>query len=398
MEFGGIVVGVGSVLKVRKVCKVHKIPNLLNLLNLINGQNMPRKIVTTDQSKSFVIREFELPGLGETDIRIRVTFAAPKHGTELHSLRGSAFDRKQWDPVLRMFLPKPDPQTADTSTASERNIGNMIVGIVTEIGAKVTRWRVGERVFGYGPICEQHQADESQWYALGDLSEFDAVAVDPAHVAFVAVRDGNIRIGDDVAVYGLGAIGLMAVQIARAAGARRVFAVDPLQIRRDFALAHGAEAAFDPTASDAALAIKMATGKTGVDVALETSGNSRALHDAIRCIRQCGTVVHVPWGPHDNSHLHLDEEFHLNRPTLIGSQAWSGWGNPDRGHPLWTHERAYEAAIQLFRDHKITGQSLITPIFDFENAPAQLAEAFAKPQETIKIGVNLGNRVNHHYP
>ena len=349
---------------------------------------MPRKIVTADNSKTFVVRDFDLPKLGESDVRVRVTFAAPKHGTELHSLRGSAFDRKHWDPELRMFLPKPaDPQPATPSV--ERNIGNMVVGNVIETGPKVTHHKIGARVFGYGPICEQHQADQSKWYALGDLSEIDAVAIDPAHVAFVAVRDGNIRIGDDVAIYGLGAIGLMAVQIARAAGAHRVFAVDPLQIRRDFALTHGADAAFDPTATDAALAIKLATGKAGVDVSLETSGNSRALHDAIRCIRQCGTVVHVPWGPHDNSHLHLDEEFHLNRPTLIGSQAWSGWGNPDRDHPLWTHERTYDGAIQLFRDRKVTGQGLITPIFEFEEAAARLAEAFVKPETTIKIGVRV---------
>ena len=349
---------------------------------------MSRKIITSDNGKSFAKREFALPELGESDVRVQVSFAAPKHGTELHGLRGSAFDRKRWDAELRMFLPKPESQSSPASPA-ERNIGNMVVGTVSDIGAKVTRYKVGERVFGYGPICDAHQDHESKWYALGDLSEVDAVAIDPAHVAFVAVRDGNIRIGDDVAVYGLGAIGLMAVQIARAAGARRVFAVDPLQIRREFALAHGADAAFDPTAVDAAYSIKVATGKAGVDVSMETSGNSRALHDAIRCIRQCGTVVHVPWGPHDNSHLHLDEEFHLNRPTLVGSQAWSGWGNPDRDYPLWTHERAYDGAIQLFRDRNVTGAGVITPIFDFADAAMQLAGAFAKPESTIKIGVRV---------
>ena len=356
---------------------------------LIRETCMPRKITASDNGKTFAIRNFDLPALGEADVRVQVTFAAPKHGTELHLLGGSAFDRKQWDAELRMFLPKPESPISNPQSPHERNIGNIVVGNVIEVGANATRYKIGERVFGYGPICEQHQTNQTLWYALGELSEVDAVAVDPAHVAFVAVRDGNIRIGDDVAVYGLGAIGLMAVQIARAAGARRVFAVDPLQIRRDFALSHGADAAFDPTATDAALAIKLATGKAGVDVALETSGNSRALHDAIRCIRQCGTVVHVPWGPRDNSHLHLDEEFHLNRPTLIGSQAWSGWGNPDRSFPLWTHERAYEAAILLFRGRKVTGQGLITPIFEFEDAPQQLAEAFAKPEGTIKIGVRI---------
>lgn len=348
---------------------------------------MPREIVTLDGS-SFRIREYDLQPLGDNEVRVQVQFAAPKHGTELHGLTGSAFDRKFWDKELRMFLPRDDSHRAPEK--QERNIGNMIVGTVIETGSDVTRFNAGDRVFGYGPIREVHQVDQTRLRPLGNLSEVNAVSVDPAHVAFVAVRDGNIRIGDAVAVYGLGAIGLMAVQIARAGGARKVFAVDPLPMRRAFAEAHGADRAFDPTAVDAALEIKRATAGKGVDVSIETSGNSRALHDAIRCIRQCGTVVHVPWGPHDNSHLHLDEEFHLNRPTLIGSQAWEGWGNHDRDFPLWDWERAYQATIDLFRDGILTGEGLITPIVNFDEAPAELVAIRNEPQRTIKFGVKVG--------
>jgi threonine dehydrogenase-like Zn-dependent dehydrogenase len=347
---------------------------------------MPREIVTFDGS-SFHIREYDLPALSENDVRVQVQFAAPKHGTELHGLTGSAFDRKVWDKELRMFLPR---NTAEPpAEKKERNIGNMIVGTVIETGAGAMRYKAGDRVFGYGPIREVHQVQESRLHPLGNLSEASAVCIDPAHVAFVAVRDGNIRIGDTVAVYGLGAIGLMAVQIARAGGARKVFAVDPLVMRRDYAEAHGADKAFDPTTVDAALQIKLATGRKGVDVSIETSGNSRALHDAIRCIQQCGTVVHVPWGPHDNSHLHLDEEFHLNRPTLVGSQAWEGWGNHDRDFPLWDWDRAYGATIELFRAGLVTGEGIITPIVNFDDAPAALVAIRNAPHTTIKFGVKL---------
>ncbi|GAB4456515.1 MAG: zinc-binding alcohol dehydrogenase [Armatimonadaceae bacterium] len=349
---------------------------------------MPRRIVTVD-GKSYQIAEYELSELRENDIRVQVRFAAPKHGTELHGLRGSPFQRKHWDPELRMFLPKKEEAPAAAPAPTERGIGNMVVGTVIETGSAVTRWKTGDAVFGYGQIREVAQGAEDAWYALDNLTDSSAVCVDPAHVAFVAVRDGNIRIGDTVAVYGLGAIGLMAVQIARAGGARQVFAIDPIAIRREYAVAHGADAAFDPTAVDAALEIKMATGKAGVDVSIETSGNSRALHDSIRCIRQCGTVVHVPWGPGDCTHLHLDEEFHLNRPTIIGSQAWSGWKNPDRDYPLWTWDRAYDATIELFRAGLVTGEGIVTPIIPFAEAPDRLAEAFAASETSIKTGVSF---------
>ena len=349
---------------------------------------MPRKIVTHD-GQTFEFRAYDLPALGPNEVRVQVEFAAPKHGTEKKILTDSSFVRKKWDPELRMFLPRSPSETETPAPPAERQLGNMVVGRVIEIGGDVVRYQVGDRVFGYGPICEVHQAAENKWWPLGDLTPQDAVAVDPSHVAFVAVRDGNIRIGDDVAIYGLGAIGLMAVQIARAAGANKVFAVDPLPIRREYALTHGADAAFDPVNVDAALQIKLATDKHGVDVSVETSGNGRALHDSIRCIRQCGTIVHVPWGPANATDLHLDEEFHHNRPTIVGSQAWEGHGNPDRSYPLWTHQRAFEAAIQLFRDGKITGQGLITPIVPFEEADQRLAETFNAPASTIKIGVQF---------
>ena len=128
---------------------------------------------------------------------------------------------------------------------------------------------------------------------------------------------------------------------------------------------------------------------TSILGSFDTSGNSRALHDAIRAIRQCGTVVAVAFGPHDNSHLHLDEEFHHNRPTLIGSQAWSGWENPDRDHPLWTHQRAYDATIDLFRRGLITGEGLVTPIVSITEAPQALIALLAAPETTIKLGVTI---------
>ena len=347
---------------------------------------MPRRIIAR-QGPTFHLIEYDPPPLGEQDVRVAVEFAAPKHGTEIKGLTSNPFARKRWNPTLRLFL----PNDAGNSPAPplERSVGNMIVGTVAEVGRAVRRFSAGDRVFGYGPICDLHQTAADRLYPLGDLQVADAVCVDPAHVAFVAIRDGNVRIGDDVVVYGLGAIGLMAVQIARVAGARRVFGVDPMSIRRACAEANGADATFDPPACDAALEIKLATEKMGVDVALDTSGNSRALHDAIRAIRQCGTVVAVAFGPHDNSHLHLDEEFHHNRPTIIGSQAWSGWENPDRGYPLWTHQRAYEATIDLFRRGLLSGEGVVTPIVPMVDAADALTDLLSAPETTIKLGVTI---------
>ena len=196
-----------------------------------------------------------------------------------------------------------------------------------------------------------------------------------------------MRIGDAVAVFGLGAIGLMTVQIAASSGATTVIAVDPIEGRRARALALGADLVVDPSAEDAGLRIKRATGNHGVDVAIETSGAAAALHQAIRAIRQCGTVVHVPFGPTDASALQLDEEFHVNRPTIIGSQAV--WRNPDRSYPLWDEERARVTAIDLFRRGIVTSEGIVTPIVGFPDAAQALADGLAAPDRAIKIGVRF---------
>lgn len=343
---------------------------------------MPREIATTD-GLEFRFRDYELPELGPTDVRVQVEFAAPKHGTEMSLFRGSVQSLKRWDPELRLFVPNEEPAAV---TARERSVGNTVVGTVTAVGADVDRFRVGDRVFGYGAIRELHQMPEERWRLAEGLSDAAAVCADPAHVALVAVRDGNIRIGDGVAVYGLGAIGLLAVQVARAAGASFVTAVDPVERRRTYAQAHGADLALAPT-DDVAIRIKRATGNQGVDVALETSGSAAALNEAIRSIRQCGTVVLVAWGPKNAAALHLDEEFHHNRPNLIGSQAL--WQNPDRSHPLWNEERARVAALDLFRRGLITAEGLVSPVVPFGEAPDALRDVLNHPEQGIKLGVGF---------
>ena len=179
----------------------------------------------------------------------------------------------------------------------------------------------------------------------------------------------------------------MTVQIAASSGATTVIAVDPIEGRRARALALGADLVVDPSAEDAGLRIKRATGNHGVDVAIETSGAAAALHQAIRAIRQCGTIVHVPFGPKDASTLQLDEEFHLNRPTIIGSQAV--WRNPDRSYPLWDEERARVTAIDLFRRGIVTSEGIVTPIVGFPDAAQALADGLAAPDRAIKIGVRF---------
>jgi threonine dehydrogenase-like Zn-dependent dehydrogenase len=211
-----------------------------------------------------------------------------------------------------------------------------------------------------------------------------AVCLDPATVALGGVRDAGVRVGDRVAVFGLGAIGLVAVQIARAAGASFVAAVDPIAGRRQVARDTGADLVLDPTESDVGLEIRRAAGE-GVDVALETSGNARALHHAIRGLAFGGTVALIAWYNEIRGGLDLGREAHFNRPRLVFPRAES---EPHYDHPRWSMTRQADAAWKLLADGRILCEPIIQPIVRFADAADAYREYVDEhPERSVKLGV-----------
>jgi len=220
------------------------------------------------------------------------------------------------------------------------------VGTVIETGKKVTRVKVGDRVYGHLPIRETHTVNEDGKFPGGfgagsrerqihilpeGMSPHEAVCLDPAHFALAAVRDANVRLGEKVAIFGLGAIGLMAIQMVKLSGAQLVFASDLFANRRNLAKKYGADEVFDPTNCDVGFEIKKATNKKGVDVAIDTSGSYAALQDAIRSVHYSGLVVTTSFYQGQGNALHLGKEYHLTRVTIRSSMPV--WGNPDRDYP-----------------------------------------------------------------
>ena len=89
------------------------------------------------------------------------------------------------------------------------------------------------------------------------------VFTDPARFALAAIHDAEIKLGDRVAIFGLGAIGMLALQMARLDGAAQVIAVDPIPERLELAHQLGADLTINPEENDAGMTIKQATGGRG---------------------------------------------------------------------------------------------------------------------------------------
>lgn len=117
----------------------------------------------------------------------------------------------------------------------------------------------------------------------------DAVLAEPLSVVVRAVSRGGVGMGTNVCIVGAGAIGLLAVQVARLAGAERVTVVERLERRRRLALDLGADLVVGP--AEATEAARDLTGGRGADVVIEAAGNPAAARHAVRLVRRGGTAV-----------------------------------------------------------------------------------------------------------
>lgn len=371
---------------------------------------MPRELIAV-APRTPVLQEYDEPALGPGVVRIRTGFASPKHGTELVGYRNDPAAQRLYDREWGAVLPRPE----SAGSTFPQPLGNMAVGTVTELGPGVSRLRVGDRVFGHWPIRETHTADE--WLVdpmPPGLSDEAAVCLDPAVMAF-PIRDARVGLGDWVAVFGLGAIGLIAVQLASLAGASQVIAVDPLPERRALAMSFGADIALDPADGDVGLAVRDLSRHAheldtsperpagepivggyrerlsqftdlGVDVAVEASGNTRALHDAIRCTRFGGTVCVLSFYGGEGVGLRLGEEFHINRLQLVSARAQS---LPLRDAPGWTLRRIVETSLSWLASGKIRIDGIVTPIVPFEDAVDAYRSIDEHPEQSIKLGIHF---------
>ncbi len=322
----------------------------------------------------------ELP-LCTGEIRVRSIYGAAKHGTEMALYKGYANSRGAYDEQDQIF------RAEGAGVVYPVQLGNMCVGKVIAKAADVASVDVGDIVFRHSSLKDIHTWSAADVQTLPEGVPWQAAAcLDPADFALGAIRDGHVRIGDAVAIFGMGAIGLMALQLARLAGAHPVIAVDPLPNRRDAAMACGADLVLNSSTTDVGLAIKRETASRGADVCIEYSGNHRALQAALRGVAYGGTVVAGAWPAAYPAGLDLGAEAHMNRPKIIFSRACS---EPNPDHPNWDEARLLDVAWRLLASGAIETEPVITPIVPFADLLVEYPRIATAPGENIKLGVSF---------
>jgi D-arabinose 1-dehydrogenase-like Zn-dependent alcohol dehydrogenase len=263
--------------------------------------------------------------------------------------------------------------------------GHELAGVVEAVGADVRRWRPGDRVTvpfvcacgtctqcaaGHHQVCDrQTQPGFSRWGSFAELTALDWADVNlvglPEGVGLEAaaglgcrfatayravLQVGRARAGEWVAVHGCGGVGLSAVTIAAAAGAR-VVAVDPSPAALDLAVELGAEVAL-PAGAD----VREATGG-GAHLSVDAIGAESACAASIAGLRKRGRHVQVgllPEPPRVPMDLVVAREL-----EVLGS------------HGMAAH--AYPEMLALIESGRVDPGRLVTERIGLDGAPAALA-------------------------
>lgn len=344
------------------------------------SRTRPMAFVT--QPGKIEIWERPIPSLGEFDVLIKVR-ATALCGSDLHIFKGK-------HPAVSLPIP----------------VGHEIAGEVAEVGAGVTKVKQGDRVTVEPVIiCDQcHYCQQGNYHLCANISfqyrqgqgglTTDFVApeqwvhllpenvsyrlgalIEPLSVAVHAVGLAQLKIGDSVAIFGAGAIGLFILQVVRAAGAGEVFITDIRDSRLDKALEFGASGAFNSSKSDVVEQILQQTLGLGVRRAFEAVGLEATLTQSLQSLQKGGQAVLV--GLFESENIHIPANLFVQKEiSLTGSQGYH-----------WDFQRA----IELVQRGDIDLEKMITHQFLLDQSQKAFETLIDPDQDTIKVVISASD-------
>lgn len=295
-----------------------------------------------------------MPEVGANDVRVRVAISSISSGTERANVSG--------DPNISYV-------STDQTVRFPRYGGYSTSGIVDAVGANVKSVKPGDRVaMSWTTHCRTVTVNENNVYLLPDSISFEAGAL--IHIAtfpLAAIRKCRVEIGESAIVMGQGVLGLIAIQLLRAAGAVPIIAADPNPTCREKALKFGADYALDPFAPDFAATVKSLT-RGGVKAAIEVTGNGKALDNVLDCMARFGRVALLGCTRHSDFTIDYYRKVHGPGITLIGAHT-NARPQHESSNGWWTQRDDALALIALSERGRIDLGSMVEDTCRPEDAP-----------------------------
>ncbi|HJZ46948.1 MAG TPA: alcohol dehydrogenase catalytic domain-containing protein [Roseiflexaceae bacterium] len=204
-----------------------------------------------------------------------------------------------------------------------------------------------------------------------ELSFVGGAMLEPLCIAVKSLDFGRLRVGETAAVIGCGGVGLLIIQLLRAAGATEIYATDRLAYRGEAAIRAGATATLDP--AEPVRDLLERTGGRGVDVAFEAASSSATPQQAIEMARIGGRMVLVGIQPDDNVVLHTSL---LRRKAITIS-------------PVRRAAHVYPRALALVRRGLVQLDWLVTHRFPLEQTNAAFAMAADYAGGALRVAVEI---------
>lgn len=322
----------------------------------------PRHVAVLDEPARFP---------GPDEILVRSIVSGVSAGSELLVFRGEV------PPGMA-----PDLPTVGGDFGFPVKFGYASVGRVAEAGAGVraTQHRPGDLVFVHHPHQTEFVVHTDAAIRLpAGVPPERAVLTANLETALTVVLDANPRLGEVALVTGQGIVGLLVTMLLRRAGAGAIVTVDRHAGRREASLRAGADTAVGP-GDDVGAAVLARSGGRGADVAIEASGDPRALQACLDAAAFSGTVVAASWYGTRPATLDLGGAFHRKRLSLVGSQV-STLDPALTGR--WDRARRMDQVRGLLCDLPLDG--LVTHRFPIREAAAAYDMLERHPEECLQV-------------
>lgn len=198
------------------------------------------------------------------------------------------------------------------------------------------------------------------------LTSDQASIVEPATVAYHAVMRTLPMPGDVVVIQGCGPIGLLTLQVARAAGAGRVVAIEPNELRRSKAISVGADEAITPEEA------RERFGAKGADLVFECAGVPPTIQSAVEFVRRGGRVNLV--GLASGAATISPQSWLIKEVTFVASLAYN--------------HHDFVETMNLMADGRIKVDPLHDKTVGLSQLPETIAELADDPSSAIKVLVD----------
>lgn len=321
------------------------------------------------------IRNADLLDPNHNELLVETLFSAISPGTELMIYRGQA----------------PTDLAADASIASlsgsltfPLQYGYAVVGRVIDTGSNLPQDWIGRTVFSFQP----HQ---THFCVPSDRVHVLPAGITPQASVFLAnmetgvnfVMDGRPLVGERVAVFGQGVVGLLTTSILSCFPLKDLITFDIYPNRRLASLNAGASGSFDPGNLGY---LDQVRGEYGIDLVFEISGSPAALDQAISVTGFGGRIVIGSWYGTKRVNLDLGGLFHRSRIQLISSQVSSISPNFTG---RWNKQRRFDLAWDLIR--QVVPERWITHTLPFQAAAQGYALLDQHPERAIQVLFDYSN-------